>query len=85
MGYDLDALMKDRNRCRINADLRAVVWSIYRRETGFGAVVIGSIFNRSRNTVNAALIRADNLMLYDKEFIGLYDMVYSYYMQYESE
>lgn len=84
-GYDFDEMMNaHKNHKREYADFRAIIWKLCADETGAKPMEIGRRFGWERSTVACAVMKADALVEYDTHFRNIYDAIYGYYMDRES-
>ena len=79
-GYNLDALMAEKCRERLFADLRAIVWHIYQSETNYSSQQISEDFNWNRGTIFSAVRRANDLRGVDRNFTDMYDSIHGAYI-----
>lgn len=83
-GYDFDLMMSTRTNRREYADFRSIIWKLCADETGAKPMEIGRRFGWERSTVACAIMKADELVEYDRVFRDIYDAIYGYYMDRES-
>ena len=83
-GFDYGEAFIRRNQKRIYADIRSIVWHIYRNETAASATKIARAYDWNRCTIISAIQKAHDLKEYDRAFCDLYDSIYGYYMALES-
>ena len=79
-GYDLDAIMGTKCRERSLVDIRSIVWSIYKNETGCSCLQMAGDFNWDRSTIYCSINRAEELRRFDRNYADMYDSVHGAYI-----